>query len=71
MDSQTIIITSGLGITTLILAAATAHCFTQSLEEARHGSFRRALLWVSTSAPLAYFAMFAGILALVKGAALG
>ena len=69
MDSQTIII--ALGIITVILAAATAHCFTQSLEEARHGSFIRALLWVSTSAPLALSTMVAAAFALVKGTGLG
>ena len=69
MDSQTIII--ALGIITVILAAATAHCFTQSLEEARHGSFRRALLWVSTSAPLALSTTVTAAFALVKGTGLG
>ena len=69
MDSQITII--ALGTVTVILSAATAHCFTQSLEEARHGSFRRALLWVSTSAPLALSTMITGIFALAKGTGLG
>ena len=70
MDSHALI-TLTWGATTLILAAATTHCFTRAMQEANHGSFRRGLMWVGASGPLALPAMLAGTLTLVKGAGLG
>ena len=70
MDSQATL-TLTLGSATLILAAATGHLFTQAMHEASHGSFRKALVIVGASAPMALATMLAGTFTLAKGVGLG